>query len=60
MLRYPEALRDKFEKIMEIPVQLPNGDFIPLKRVTKIQAQEGPREIQRENGWRRLNCWDQY
>ncbi|PLX15137.1 MAG: CusA/CzcA family heavy metal efflux RND transporter [Salinivirgaceae bacterium] len=54
MLRYPEALRDKFEKIMEVPVQLPNGDFIPLKRVTKIQAQEGPREIQRENGWRRL------
>ncbi len=54
MVRYPEALRDKFEKIMEVPVQLPNGDFIPLKRVTNIVAQEGPREIQRENGWRRL------
>lgn len=54
MVRYPENLRDKFEKIMEVPVQLPNGDFIPLKRVTNIVAQEGPREIQRENGWRRL------
>ncbi|WP_462279810.1 efflux RND transporter permease subunit [Salinivirga cyanobacteriivorans] len=54
MVRYPENLRDKFEKIMEVPVQLPNGSFIPLKRVTNIVAQEGPREIQRENGWRRL------
>ena len=54
MVRYPEDLRDKFEKIMEVPVQLPNGSFIPLKRVTNIVAQEGPREIQRENGWRRL------
>jgi len=54
MVRYPENLRDKFEKIMEVPVQLSNGSFIPLKRVTNIQAQEGPREIQRENGWRRL------
>jgi cobalt-zinc-cadmium resistance protein CzcA len=33
---------------------LPNGSFIPLKRVTHILSHEGPREIQRENGWRRL------
>ncbi len=54
VVRFPADLRDRFEKIMEIPVQLPNEEFIPLKRVTRIIPQEGPREIQRENGWRRL------
>jgi heavy metal efflux system protein len=54
VVRFPEDLRNQFEKIMEIPVQLPNDEFIPLKRVTRIIPQEGPREIQRENGWRRL------
>lgn len=54
LVRYPEDLRDEFEKVSNIPVQLPNDDFIPLKRVTKIIPQEGPREIKRENGWRRL------
>jgi len=54
MVRYPEEIRDELEEIQEIPVPLHNGSFIPLKRVTRITAQEGPREIQRENGWRRL------
>lgn len=53
-IRFPKDLRDNFAQIMEIPVQLPNDEFIPLKRLTKIIPQEGPREIQRENGWRRL------
>ncbi|MFP4663504.1 MAG: efflux RND transporter permease subunit [Bacteroidales bacterium] len=53
-VRYPEDLRDDFTRIREIPVQLPNGGFVPLERVAKITAQEGPREIQRENGWRRM------
>ena len=51
--RFPEDLRNSFDKISEIPVHLPNGDFIPLKRVANINAQEGPREIAREDGWRR-------
>ncbi len=54
VVRFPAELRDQFDKIMEIPVQLPNDEFIPLKRVARIVPQEGPREIQRENGWRRL------
>ncbi|MCK5730598.1 MAG: efflux RND transporter permease subunit, partial [Draconibacterium sp.] len=53
-VRYPEDIRNKLQKIQEVPVQLPNGSFIPLKRVADIELQEGPREIQRENGWRRL------
>ena len=53
-IRYPEEIRSRLEDIQEIPVHLPNGQFIPLKRLSKIIAQEGPREIQRENGWRRM------
>ena len=52
--RLPEEYRNSFQEIMEIPVYLPNGDFVPLKRVANINAQEGPREIARENGWRRV------
>lgn len=54
LVRYPEEYRSQLQKIQEIPVPLPNGEFIPIKRVSRIVAQEGPREIQRENGWRRL------
>lgn len=53
-VRYPAEFRSELQKIQEIPVPLPNGEFIPIKRVSHIVAQEGPREIQRENGWRRL------
>lgn len=54
VVRFSEDIRDNFAKIMELPVHLPGGDFIPLKRLAKIVPQEGPREIARENGWRRL------
>jgi len=53
-VRFPEDIRNDFEKIMEMPVHLPSGDFIPLKRVARIVALEGAREIQRDNGWRRV------
>lgn len=53
-VRYPADFRTELQKIQEIPVPLPNGEYIPIKRVSKIVAQEGPREIQRENGFRRL------
>jgi heavy metal efflux system protein len=54
IVRYPENVRNELYKIQEVPVHLPGGDFVPLKRLAKIELQEGPREIQRENGWRRL------
>lgn len=54
VVRYPEDIRNQLHKIQDVPVHLPNGEFVPLKRVAKIILQEGPREIQRENGWRRL------
>ena len=54
VVRYPEDIRNELYKIQDVPVHLSNGEFVPLKRVAKIELQEGPREIQRENGWRRL------
>lgn len=54
VVRYPEDIRNELAEIQNIPVDLPNGSFVPLKRVADIILQEGPREIQRENGWRRL------
>ena len=54
VVRFPQDIRDDFQKILEVPVYLPTGGFIPLKRVAKIAAQEGPREIAREDGWRRV------
>jgi heavy metal efflux system protein len=54
VVRYPEELRNSFAEISEIPVRLPEGGFIPLQRVANISAEEGPREIARENNWRRV------
>lgn len=54
VVRFTENLRDNFEKIKNLPVHLPNGGFIPLKQVANIYPEEGPREIFRENGWRRV------
>jgi cobalt-zinc-cadmium resistance protein CzcA len=53
VVRLPENLRNSFQDIMEVPLQLPNGGYIPLKQVAHIYAEEGPREIARENSWRR-------
>jgi cobalt-zinc-cadmium resistance protein CzcA len=54
VIRFPEEIRNSFNKVREIPVYLPGGGFIPLKRLAKIEPQEGPREVARENGWRRV------
>lgn len=53
VVRLPEHLRNSFQDIMDVPLQLPNGGYISLKEVAHIYAEEGPREIARENGWRR-------
>ncbi|NNE71571.1 MAG: efflux RND transporter permease subunit [Rhodothermales bacterium] len=53
-VRYPEDIRSSLGTIRDIPVQLPGGGTVPLGRVSTIQAGEGPREIARENGWRRV------
>ena len=53
-VRYPEDIRKSFSDIMQVPVKLPDGGYIPLERVANINPEEGPRQISRENGWRRV------
>ncbi len=53
VVRFPEELRDTFRDLMDVPVQLPDGGTVPMTRLARITAEEGPREIARENGWRR-------
>lgn len=52
-VRLPQNLRSNFQDIMNVPLQLSGGGYIPLKEVANIKAEEGPRQISRENGWRR-------
>ena len=54
VVRFPENVRSSFDDIINMPITLPAGDVIPMSRVAVIQAEEGPREIARENGWRRI------
>lgn len=54
IIRFPEEVRNDIYDISNLPVMLPTGGTIPLKEITDIQPQLGPREIFRENGWRRL------
>ncbi|MEZ4387029.1 MAG: efflux RND transporter permease subunit [Candidatus Krumholzibacteriia bacterium] len=53
-VRFPASLRTDFQMLLEVPIALPGGGFVPLKRVAKVVPVEGPREIARENGWRRV------
>ncbi len=54
VVRYPESIRSDFASILAIPVSLPDGATVPLSQVASIVAEEGPREVARENGWRRV------
>lgn len=54
VVRYPEAERNSFAAIAATPVSLPSGGTVPLGQLATITAEEGPREVARENGWRRV------
>jgi cobalt-zinc-cadmium resistance protein CzcA len=54
VVRYPEAERSSFAAILATPVSLPAGGTLPLAQLARVTAEEGPREVARENGWRRV------
>ncbi len=53
-LRYPEAKRDSVASIGEILVSAPGGGRVPLAALASIAAGEGPAQISRESGRRRI------
>jgi heavy metal efflux system protein len=53
-VRYPEARRNSVEAIGAILVRTPSGARIPLSQVADIAMIEGPSQISRESGQRRI------
>ena len=53
-LRFPEHLSNDVEKIGEILVPAPGGAWVPIKQLGRVYTEEGPAQISRENGSRRI------
>ncbi len=53
-IRYPESRRNSVETIAAILVRTPGGARIPLSQVADIAMLEGPSQISRESGQRRI------
>jgi heavy metal efflux system protein len=53
-LRFPEGLSDSPEKFGELLISAPGGARIPLKQLARVYTEEGPAQISRENGSRRI------
>ena len=60
VVRLPDRVRDDLEALENLPVPLPgsgsggNVASVPLKQVAKFTFSEGPNQISRENGKRRV------
>jgi len=53
-LRYPQNRRDSVERIGDILVRAPDGVRIPVSQLAAISMSEGPVQISRESGQRRI------
>ena len=53
-LRFPTELSDNPKKFGELLISAPNGARIPLKQLARVNTEEGPAQISRENGSRRI------
>jgi cobalt-zinc-cadmium resistance protein CzcA len=58
VVRLPESLRNDPQAIEQLPIMLPNdvaaGAFVPLRELATISIANGPNQINRENGKRRV------
>ena len=53
-VRLPEHLRIDRDALARLPLARPNGGYAPLGEVVDIQAVEGPNQISRDDGKRRV------
>jgi cobalt-zinc-cadmium resistance protein CzcA len=53
-VRFPETARDDVEPIREILIPAPSGALIPLGQLANVTVSEGPAQISREMGQRRI------
>ena len=54
VVRLPESLRNQQPVIENLPVQLPQGGYMPLRELAEISIAPGPNQVNRENGKRRV------
>lgn len=54
LVRFPEDVRKDVNTIKNILVSAPNGARIPLEQLARVYLEEGPAQISRENGQRRI------
>jgi len=54
VIRLPEAARSDLTAIAQVPVPTAEGGFVPLSTVANIEIGDGPNQISRENGKRRI------
>jgi cobalt-zinc-cadmium resistance protein CzcA len=54
LVRYPERHRDGVEAIASLLLRSPGGALVPLKDVAEIRLADGPPQVAREDGQRRL------
>jgi cobalt-zinc-cadmium resistance protein CzcA len=53
-IRFPEERRESVEALQEVLIDAPGGYRVPLGQVAEIAVVEGPVQISRENGQRRI------
>ncbi len=53
-LRYPESYRDRIESISNLLLRSPGGALVALKDISEIKLIDGPPQISRDDGRRRL------
>ncbi len=54
VIRLGDAARSDLDALGQIPVPTPSGSFVPLSSVADIRLLDGPNQISRENGKRRV------
>ncbi len=58
VVRLPETIRQDIAALENLPVAIPHedgdGSFVPLKQIASFRLSEGPNQISRENGKRRV------
>ncbi len=54
VLRYPASYRDSIEAFESITLNSPGGALVPLRELADIKIVDGPSQISRESGKRRL------
>ncbi|OUR82301.1 cation transporter [Colwellia psychrerythraea] len=54
VIRLPEHVRRNVNRLSELPIALPNGQYVPLSEVAVLNLAPAPNQISRENGKRRI------